>query len=189
MGQRQNKTEIEYGNDCLTCFPEGETPKYVYARFSNIRICDDPWCVGMPSPPNDRTFKLTQDEASSCKWRFEDDDWQVTWYAVDPPTYGARLIINEKPNWFEYFFGFTLPGNECETFFDNAAECAEGTCGVGGWGLVTWRLESLLLMSLLNIITDYDLFMEMRPLADGARVYKYCRLKDGTNIAIKFEPQ
>lgn len=188
MGQR-HKDEIVYGDDCLTCFEEGETPKYVYARFSNIRICKDPWCVGMPSPPNDRVFKLTQMEDHACRWRFEDDAWQVTWYAVNPPTYGARLIINEKPNWFEYFFGFTLPEDECETFFDNKAVCAEGTCGVGGIGIVTWRLESIAILKSLNMKAMSDIFMEMRPLVDGNRVYKYCRLQDATNIAIEFEPE
>lgn len=188
MGQRQNKDEIVYNTNCLACFDEGETPKYVYARFSNIQKCPGFECEDMPSPPNDRVFKLTQVDGHPCQWNFEDDDWDVTWYAANPPTYGARLIINQKPDWYEYFFGFTLPGDECETFFANEAECTEGTCGVGGWGIVTWRLECLELMESLNIKTAKDLFMEMRPLEDGSKVYKYCKLRDATNIAIKYEP-
>lgn len=188
MGQRQDKDEIVYGDDCLTCFEEGETPKYVYARFSNVRKCVEFECIGMPSPPNDRAFKLTQMVDHPCWWRFEDDDWRVTYYAVNPPTYGAQLVVLQKPDWISYFNGTTLPGSECETFFDNENTCAEGECGSGGIGLVTWRLESLGIMDSLNIKTQNDLFMEMRPLADGKRVYKYCKLKDATNIAIKYEP-
>ncbi|GAH76571.1 unnamed protein product, partial [marine sediment metagenome] len=33
-----------------------------------------------------------------------------------------------------------------------------------------------------------DLFMELRPLPDGKLVYKFCRLRDATNIKILFEP-
>lgn len=32
-----------------------------------------------------------------------------------------------------------------------------------------------------------DLFMEMRPLEDGNRVYKFCKLEDATNIAILYD--
>lgn len=187
MGQR-HKDEIVYGDDCLTCFEEGKTPKYVYARFSRVKKCDIFECEGYPSPPNDRVFKLTQVEGHPCRWVYESDDWKVSYYAVMPPTFGAQLVVLQKPDWISYFYGWTYPGDECETFFKNKNTCAEGECGIGGNGIITWRLESIAILKSLNIKAMSDIFMEMRPLVDGNRVYKYCRLQDGTNIAIEFEP-
>ncbi|GAI15960.1 unnamed protein product [marine sediment metagenome] len=58
MGQRMRDEPIVYGDDCAAGWPPDKTPKYVYARFALIEKCPDPNLI----PPNDRTFKLTQEE-------------------------------------------------------------------------------------------------------------------------------
>lgn len=40
------------GGDCITCWPAGKTPRYLYACFSDIKQGDD-WIAGVdPPPPN-----------------------------------------------------------------------------------------------------------------------------------------
>jgi len=189
MGQRMDKDEIVYGDDCLWCFDAGETPKYVYARFLDIGKCPGEWCEDNPLPPNDRVFKLTQDDMKPCTWVFQDGFWDVVYHAYWPGIAGCALLINYMGDWSSYFRSVFPFGVSCKTFFTNEEECADGTCGVGGYGIVTSKLEALEVMASLNIKPAYDLFMEMRPLSDGKRVYKFCKLKDAMNIAILFEPE
>ncbi|GAI71523.1 unnamed protein product, partial [marine sediment metagenome] len=71
----------EYGDDCLLKFEPGETPKYLYARFSKLETCPPP----APTAPNDRVFKLTQDPELPCCWEYFSDEWYVSFeYLQDP---------------------------------------------------------------------------------------------------------
>ncbi len=195
MGQRQDKTEIEYGNDChlgenlaAPLWLPGETPKYIYMRLSNIKKCDTPECVNVASPPNDRVFKLTQDEYDPCKWAYT-NAWMVTWLLHSvPPTY-AEFEVYHYPSSRYYFYDFYNANDRDPRFTANGWDCGVyRMCGYEGIARVTWKLESLKLMELLNIKPQNDLFMEMRPKDDGSRVYKYCKLSQGTNIAIAYDP-
>ncbi len=195
MGQRQDKTEIEYGNDCLLGYNLaaplwllGETPKYVYVRFSQIKKCDIPFCAAAPSPANDRVFKLTQDPDHPCQWTYT-NEWMVDWWLHSvPPTY-AYFELYHYPSAARYFYDFYNANDRDPRFTHNISSCEEiYTCGYGGIAAVTWKLESLKVMELLNIKTQNDLFMEMRPLDDGSKVYKYCKLSQATNIKVLYAP-
>lgn len=183
MGERMDKDEIVYGNDCLAMFDEGKTPKYLYARFSQVQPCPDE-----PIPPNDRTFKLTQHETYWCHWSYESDLWLVVFdYSV--PLERSELTIAKQPAPARFMFR----GNEDYAIeeghvFNNVQDECIGEWGAtGGIGVLTWKLEALEIMAALNIKPAYDLFMEMRPLVDSNKIYKFCKLKDATNIAIEFE--
>lgn len=184
MGQKQDQAEIEYGNDCLLKFEAGKTPKYLYARFSKIVTCPAP----APTAPNDRAFKLTQDPDIPCLWEYLLSPWYVSFeYLTDPDLSRLYIIHLITAQW--YFFN-AVAGHvdEGHVFHNDNVECFWDIGGIDGIGIVTWRLESLSVMAALNIPAATDLFMEMRPLDDGARVYKFCKLQDATNIAILFEP-
>ncbi|MBA7582480.1 hypothetical protein ES708_24408 [subsurface metagenome] len=183
MGQRQDQTEIVYGNDCLLKFDAGTTPKYMFARFSQLVRC--PGAVAIP--PNDRAFKLTQVPGVDCMWDYDIDPWYISLEFVAFPL-ATELRILHRPSADMYFFDSVAEYvDEGYVFTNEFGVCGLQVGAVGGTGVVTWRLETIALMKALNIEPAYDLFMEMRPLVDGNKVYKYCRLKDGTNIAIEFE--
>lgn len=184
MGQRQDKEEIVYGDDCLLMFDPDKTPKHIYARFSNIKTCP-----GAPAAaPNDRTFKLTQVPGSPCFWVHDIGDWYVSFHYFEPEKI-SRLFIRYEPT-HDRFFWDTIEEyvGEGYTFYNEYNECVGVQMGIGGTAVLTWKLESLKVMRLLNIKPQHDLFMEMRPLVDDNRVYKFCRLEDATNIAIEYEP-
>lgn len=183
MGQRISEPDIVYGDDCLLKFDEGKTPKYVYARFSNIKACP----IAPRVPPNDRTFKLTQLEGLPCKWTYAGDKFDVAFeYIVEPPS--THLIITGWPP-LDYYFWSLVDGftDEGEVVANEYTECVGTELGHGGIGVVTWQLQTLKIMKSLNINPSQKLFMEMHPLVDGNKVYKLCQINYGMNIAIEFE--
>jgi len=188
MGQRQDKSDIEYGNDCLYCWEAGSTPKSVYVRLSEVEKCSDAWCDSLPSPPNNHVFRLEQSPIDSCLFCYFGTSWNVRYHAIHSYYEACRLWVWHVPWTSHYFYSATELGVNCAAFFYNQNICVNPHCGLGGYGIVTDKLESIDLLSALNIELAGDLFMEMVPLDDGSRVYKYCKLKDGTNIKIKLEP-
>ena len=184
MGQRQDKDEIVYGDDCLAVFPEGETPMYVYARFSKIVTCPG----ALFTAPNDRTFKLTQVEDHPCWWSYiQPEAWVVTFRYLPSPS-RTQLILSAPPNFL--FFAKVEPTyiDEGVVLHNDQKACAGWVHGIEGIGIVTWQLETIRLLKLLNMKSLSDIFMEMRPLVDGYRVYKFCRLHDATNVKILYLP-
>lgn len=184
MGQRQDKTEIEYGANCIGGFPVNETPKYLYARFSGLTKCPDP----MRIPPNDHVFKLTQEEMFPCEWAYKSTSWEVWFQVALAPNFVFFWLIDPETN--VVYFEETPPGlpDEGHTYLNDIDTCDAFHGATGGIATVTWRIETISLMDLINMKIADDVFMEMRPLVDGNRVYKYCRLKDGTNVKILYEP-
>ncbi|MBA7570220.1 hypothetical protein ES708_11968 [subsurface metagenome] len=183
MGQRQDQTEIVYGDDCLIGFDPGKTPKCVYARFSKMVKCPDVTYA----PPNDRVFKLTQAVANPCLWVYYAGGWLINFTIVDAPLRTNIFLYNDFEE-LDYFSDTPEgPVEEGYVYHNDLEACNAIHAAHHGIAVVTWRLETIALMKVLNIEPAYDLFMEMRPLDDGNKVYKYCKLKDGTNIAIEFE--
>lgn len=188
MGQRQNKSDIEYGYDCPTCYEPGKTPKHVYVRFSEIVKCSDAWCDGFPSAPNNHAFCLEQVPNFPCFWYYLGSTWELMYRARHTLYYPCELWLWHIIPGRRYFYSATEPDVDCAAFLQNQNTCVYPNCGVNGQAIVTDKLESIELLASLNIETAEDLFMEMTPLDDGSRVYKYCKLRDGTNVKIKLEP-
>lgn len=188
MGQRQNQDEIVYGDYCGFISPPEKTPKYIYVRFSNVVKCTYYPGIELETPPNDRVFKLTQDTDYACWWVGDIADWHLV---VDLQFNPGKVIIwlTYLPTARVYFYSLTdSPLKESYVYHNIYDDCPGGDVAVGGFAVITWRLECLALMKALNIKTEKDLFMELHPLCDGNLVFKFCRLKDATNIAIKLEP-
>jgi len=179
---------IEYGNDCGACLAAGTTPKFVYARFSELVRCTGVGFDTCPIVPNGRVFKLEQTVANNCSYEFSD--------SVYTCLYSMRTLVTIKSRLFLYdsisrgiFRHDTDPCKPEGFVFTNQLSCTPGlTCGTGGIGVVTWSPQATDLLSSLNISKTNDLFMELFPRDDGDLVYKFCRLRDSMNIKILFEP-
>lgn len=187
MGQRMEDKPIVFGENCAQCWAPGLTPKYLYARFALVCMRTDYDPNPCDMPPNDVVFKLTQDPGQVCAWFYDQGNWTVR-FDLD----------NLGPGNTE----FTLDDTAGNHYFHNRSDTCypEGTvlhndipeddptgCGFEGIGVVTWTPQATDILSAINLSKGYDLFMELRPRADGKLVYKFCRLKDATNIAILFE--
>jgi len=188
MGQRMPDEPIDYGNNCNVCFASGETPEYVYARFSLIDICTGVGFGTCHHPPNDRTFKLTQVVGTPCSWRYQSALWNVYYqqWRISDGKGGLKIEDDLSRGVFEETVNACPPEG---LVFHNTLGCVAGTtCGTGGIGVVTWTPQATDILESINLEKATDLFMELRPLANDKLVYKFCKLQDATNIAILFEP-
>lgn len=184
MGQRMPPVPHIYGDDCYYGFPEGKTPKYVYARFSNIVKCP----MGELSPPNDRMFKLTQTDRNPCLWEYYTPPWHATFGYKRPPDQSFLFLYGPPKLWIYFMAREYIKPDEGTVYNSLNVLCEVEILGIGGIATVTWIHEATALLEAINMRRADDLFMEMRPLVDGNKVYKFCRLKDATNIKIEFEP-
>lgn len=195
MGQRMENPEYEFGNDCnigeglaAPLWLDGETPRYVYMRFSLIELCNIPACVGKPIPPNDRVFRLEQNALDPCIWEY-DIDFYVFWRLYNAPPPHCEFEIFHRPS-FKLYFGDVFNANDRDPRFGtNVRNCGElNTCGFNGIACVRWGPEAETILNGLNMEYEYSLFMELWPIPDGKIVYKFCRLQDATNVKILFDP-
>lgn len=188
MGQRMPDKPIEYGNSCSQCWDPGETPKYVYARFSIVKRRTDQVPDVCITPANDRLFKLTQDPMEPCAWFYDQSGWTVrfdlvmqgvgnTWLYLDD-TIGNHYYSSISPSCYQ-------EGTVLHNDFDGSEPF---DCGYNGIAVVTWTPQATEILEAINLAKGKDLFLELFPREDGKLVYKFCRLKDATNIKILFEP-
>lgn len=188
MGQRMRDVPIVYGNDCLRGWDAGKTPKYIYLRFSLIVKCPDWDEVVYQIPPNDRVFKLTQDETHSCLWEVTTTGWHVILdLQFDYPN--TIVWLEYMPTGGVYFFDVVpLPFDEGVVYHNKNLDCEQGRPSYSGIAVLTYTPQATDLLKAINITKGDDLFMELFPLDDGKLVYKFCRIAESTNIKILFEP-
>lgn len=94
MGIRVPPEPLPFGNDCLTCFPSGETPSILYVTFSGIKT-GRPWIPAL-GPPCNGTFQLIQHVSDYCLWHYDGDRWHIEYDAVvgpAPPTQSRLLAF------------------------------------------------------------------------------------------------
>lgn len=188
MGHRMSDVPHIYEDECPQWPAPSETPKYVYARFSNIIKCPDPFPGRFRYPPNDHEFKLTQHAVSPCLWTYLGEVWYIEFAIFDDPL-RAYLILGDWTVWDTYFQATEEGAVDEGTVYNNVlTDCLFGRAAHHGIATVTWTQEATNLLESINMQRADDLFMEMRPLVDGNKVYKFCRKKDATNISIEFEP-
>lgn len=183
MGQRMPDEPIEYGDQDCTIWDPDETPKYLYIRFSLIEKCP----AAAEMPPNDRCFKLTQVIDHPCYYRFDDATWGigVDLNAAPDPT---DILLMDKAG-PEAYFSEDHPQVivEGRVYHNDYAACPLGRGGKNGICVITWSPQATKLLEDIVIGKGDDLFMELRPLANGNLVYKFCRIAESTNIKILFE--
>lgn len=187
MGQRMPDRPHASGDDCL-CWAPGETPAYVYIRFSGIINCDPLPSPNCKIPPNDHKFTLTQDAISPCYYKYESPDWLVYAHLAWGVPIQTRIQLQDSG--FRMYFLSLDPSclPEGSVVF-NTLFCAPfGACAHGGMAVITWTHQATELLEAINMQKEYGLFMELFPLVDGNLIYKFCRKRDATNVLIELEP-
>lgn len=188
MGQRMSDKPMAYGDDCNIGFDPDETPLDVYARFIGMVKCPDNPPTIYSTPPNDRTFRLHQDPGIPCRWAVTSGAWDIVFWMTPLPL-RTTLTIQNNVDLGNYFTAQPL-GIKGEGFVitNEILACQPWTGAHLGIGVITWTPQATALLAAINLAKSKDLFMELFPREDGKLVYKFCRLKDATNIKILFEP-
>lgn len=174
-----------YGDDCAACFPAGETPLQLYARFSGMSKC--PGMGGAPDPPNLKIFVLTQHALAPCVWSGTDGVFDVFWRANWGGGAGHSHLNLRVELWGDYFD--TIPGDidSCTMAFSNQSVCNGGVAATGGAGAVYTTLEAAAAGQAMNIQASDRLNVEVFPVDGDHTVFKYCHKPSSTNIKIKYE--
>ena len=125
----------DYGDDCLTCWPAGKTPKSVFATFSGIQT-GDWWRSNYPPPPNG-PFKLNQVDGYPCIFSYFGTIWTVIYSAKTnfPPGTQSSLIIDCIPLGAASTFAQLLDGT-CHYSFENNTTLPAGNFFYEGAGWV-----------------------------------------------------
>lgn len=188
MGQRMQDEPIEYGINCLQCWPDGLTPKYLYARFALVtkRTDHDPDFCSMP--PNDVVFKLTQDPGEPCAWFYDQGNWTVRFDLVNLGIGNTEFTLDDTIGNHYFHNRSDTCYSEGTVLHNDIPPDEPGACGYDGFGIVTWTPQATDLLAAINMSKAYDLFMEIHPRDDGKIVYKFCKLQDATNVKILFDP-
>lgn len=175
---------IEYGDNCAAGWAPGLTPKYVYIRFILIEKCPDPALI----PPNDRVFKLTQEEFAPCDWFYDDTVWRVEFMVTAAPDFLWITLTDADAG--DTHFEAVVAGSpvEGQVFANENLACGGAHAGINGIAVVTWTPQATAILEAMNITKGDDLFMELFPLEDGNLVYKFCRIRESTNIRFLFDP-
>lgn len=119
---------IEYGDDCLYCFPPGRTPLHVTANFSGITDCWPDVPPGHGVPPSEMV--MTQSPVDPCYWTVG-GAWE--WIAAYVIGFGLPAELYLNFGFISYFTGYDA--DECATHFTNENICASGLIhGEGGTG-------------------------------------------------------
>ncbi len=184
MGQRMPDEPIEYGDNCAAGWTPGLTPKYVHARFAGIEKCPDPNLI----PPNDRSFKLTQEEFAPCDWWYESGAWRVEFMVAAAPDFVWLTLTDHEAGVTHFEAVIPGPPVDGHVYHNENLVCGGALGGINGIAVVTWTPQATQLLKDINLTKGKDLFMELFPKPDGNLVYKFCRLQDATNIKVLFEP-
>jgi len=124
-----------YGDTCGFCTPllwgSGQTPKFVMCEFKDITKCD-----ASPIEPPNEMFMLEQLEAAPCEWRYEDDDYYISWHLMETGT----VLMALWPGGIGKIFFMDSPAVPCELNFANDyAGCnTADEFGSGGTAEITW---------------------------------------------------
>ena len=174
--------EEEFGNNCIACFPTGQTPKYRYASFSDIQK-GDLWASPMLSPPN-TTFKLQQ--GMSCIWSGFLDGWTVNLaYAFGE----SLLTVDDSGGRYGFESSIVVP---CAIGFSNSAISPVGEHYYGGTARIT-EVASKMLNSLTEVaeLINFDYSGEARaefyPVTDTEWTTRFAEIRESTNIYIQLE--
>jgi len=191
MGTPVPPPPIDYGDDCECCTPPlgelwepGKTPLFMYVYFAGLQPCP-----GAPhSPPNGKTFKLTQKEGYPCVWESMGSVWRV-YFVTNAPEYFCRLTLQDVPG-ANYYFDDYGPGCPPETyvFHNDIAACVPPDVAKGGVAVIHWMDIVLRLVTAMSLPSASKLMHELFVTDEDKIVHKFCMPKYSMNIKMLLNP-
>lgn len=170
-----------YGDDCLTCFPAGLTPKHLYIMAGGIDFGDN-WLPFMGLPNNGLWF-MTQDVVTPC-----------TWQGPAGPLGYARLqflvgrtvllIVTDPP--ISCYLSDVL--SACRRWSDNDYDVPAGNQFYGGHARIFTPTEIQELIESFTPVVDPDPLLRVDPLADERFVISYIDRWGDTKIKMLIDP-
>lgn len=170
---------ITPGNNCLLCFPAGETPDYVKVFFGDIKR-GDLWLPSWGMPPNGY-WDYNQSLTVPCTFATNIPGVQgsLHWTAT-----GALLLFSVNPG-IGVFSG-NDPAN-CQRYFTNTYTNPATSIFYGGFGFVCTPQEMAEWIALATPVTGPDPRMELFPGDNGIIDIRFANKQDGTNFYLQLD--
>jgi hypothetical protein len=123
----------DYGNDCLLCFGEGYTPKYIMASFNGISPTDwIPPIPPFPPYPDPNVMIQLEQQANPCQWLGSNGYWRAMFEIREDGAYLAEWAILP---WPQAFAGYNA--SPCNANFTNLSQDPEANVThYGGYGQI-----------------------------------------------------
>lgn len=164
------------------CFPEGKTPKKLYATFSGIGI-GELWTPDLGWPLNGTYIIETVDGGT---WWTPGGSFVTVVLVL---AIGYTTIIMHRWDSIQQFNG---SGDACLFKFQNLWQGPESSFFCGGFASVTAREDVSCPKSikktcnLIGVPPDKKTFAELSLDGDGKQIIRLARQKDGTCIRVKY---
>ncbi len=190
MGTKIPEPPLDYGDDCLACSPPvgelwepGKTPLYVYIYFAGIQGCPGKSLT----PPNGKTFKLTQSDTYPCVWNHWGSVWKV-YFITDPPgPRRSRIVLRDIDD--NYYFNSYGSGcmSEC-SIYNNELLC-DGplTHGEEGIAVIHWMDIVLHLVLSMSLPGSKPIMHELFVTDENKIVHKFCHVDRAMNVKFLME--
>lgn len=177
----------EPGEDCLCCWPPGDTPKAAYISFEGITDCG--WDIPAVPAPMNASVEVIQSEFDPCFWTSSVAHWTFSW---DPCMGDMNGCYQDWQ--IEKMFKGWQEGN-CNTHFYNTLSCGPAHIyGGGGAAAVVFNMGHLdaslgSLMHSINMEPAEETKFDFWPASEERICIRLARKKDATNILILVEPE
>lgn len=183
MGIRTDPGYSLFGNDCLTCWLPGFTPKKLYIGVSGVIHNDD---FAPSEPPPNGVFLMEQNPFIACQWIGVTGNWTIT-FGITPTTSGIGIIGPSS------LIGFLGSGGQCEFAFDNEQDFPN--VFYDGSVIISPREREAEngptiqgTMDLMAVETGKKVFCELIPESPTAATFRIADQRDRTRIHIKVDP-
>jgi len=176
------------GDDCLACYPAGETPKLLYATVEGVSDCGN--YPGVLCDPNG-IWTLTQSPVIPCQWASGSGLFRALYQASTGGISKFRIV--------EAYFEikcFYSEGALCATSFTNQTDCNDfaDTEGEGGTAVITpapfpYAADAVLAAASLGL-TDEDIYKWEVYTIEGSDdiVFRFVRPSRRDCIYIRWTP-
>lgn len=170
-------TPTPFGDDCIKCYPPGETPAKFKCFFGGISMGGD-WHDGIPYPP-DGFYNLYQSDISPCVWYSNDDKWNIsllwmTGYSLlDCVAKTAEVAFSNVPNF------------ECVKFFSSIISEPPNKFYYGGYGYITTPEGVAAAVNRIVPVFEDGARFEVTPSAGGLIGIRYANVKHNQNIIVQ----
>lgn len=178
---------FEYGEDCLCCWPEGETPSKVYISFEGLESCDK--APGVIPLPFNGVVAVPQSEEENCNFDRDFDGFHFTWASC----LGLRSTCRQL--WYYEEMFHDVKHADCKIYFENVLNCiGEHIHAEGGNATIMFHTGTNdhsigSLLNAINMEPDPKTKFEFWPAKEGRIMVRFARKKDATNILILVEPE
>lgn len=172
-----------FGDDCLTCYPPGETPYELICFLSGVST-GSLWLNTMPPAPNGRHLIL-QSPTIPCAWHDAPTTTPAIGYFPDFPPSPQIALLVQIDGGKNVFLAWQV--TQCARWFENTIVNPIGNFYYGGFAIILTPAEILAAVQLVMAVDPDTVKFEVTPGPDGIVDIRVADTKHRQNLIIQFD--